>query len=482
MDLRDYVEHDATGLSELIRRGEVTAVEAEQCAREAANLVQPVLNGLVAPMFDEPLAYDAGGPFAGVPFLIKDLVIHAVGVPIAFGSRLCEGFVAPTDTDLMARFRSAGLATLGRTNTPEWGYNSTTEPVANGATCNPWDVTLSPGGSSGGSSVLVAAGVVPVAHANDGGGSIRIPASACGLVGLKPTRGRVPIGPETDEGLFGMGIEFAVTRTVRDAAALLDAVAGPGVGEKYEIASPTRPYARELGADPGRLRVGLMTEAPTGHAVERTVVEAAEATARTLEGLGHHVEPIALELDGEAFLVAMARIWSANLAAWVRLFAGLLGREPSPETLEACSLACVRYGETLTALELLEALRVNNDVCRKAGAAFSGFDAILSPTLGRPPWPLSVLDQDDPELDALAFTRRIFEPVPFTPLYNVTGQPAISLPLQTTADGRLPIGIQLAAPFGDETTLFRLAAQLEEALPWRTRRPPVHATELRVSP
>src|SRR5712691_7183649 len=257
MHFSEYIEYDAVGLAHLIKSGQVSAQEVQQIARQASLAVNPKLNALVE-LFEEPLPHSTTGPFAGVPFAIKDLALHAAGIKIGMGTRLAgDGIVFPHDTDLMARFKQAGLATLGRTATPEFGFNVTTEPISNGPTHNPWNISRSSGGSSGGSAALVAARALPVAHGTDGGGSIRIPAAWCGLVGLKPTRGRTPYGPDSDERLSGLGVEFALTRTVRDAAALLDAVNGPGIGDKYLIAPPLRPYVQEITSAPGRLRIAM---------------------------------------------------------------------------------------------------------------------------------------------------------------------------------------------------------------------------------
>lgn len=260
MHFSEYREYDAVGLAHLIKSGQVSAQEVQQLARQAILAVNPTLNALVGGLFEESLPSSTTGPFAGVPFVIKDLSLHAAGVKTAMGTRLVgEGIVFPHDTDLMTRFKQAGLVTLGRTATPEFGFNATTEPVSNGPTHNPWDPSRSSGGSSGGSAALVAARAIPVAHGTDGAGSLRIPAAWCGLVGLKPTRGRTPTGPDSDERLSGFGIDFALARTVRDSAALLDVVSGPGLGDKYFAAPPARPYAQEVGAAPGRLRIAMTT-------------------------------------------------------------------------------------------------------------------------------------------------------------------------------------------------------------------------------
>ena len=310
MQVREYARFDAVGLRELIVKGDVTADDVQAAAMAALEEVQPRLNALVAPPFEQPVAGDADGVLAGVPFVIKDLVCSAEGVAQESGSRLFAGYVADHDSTLMARFKRAGLSTMGRTATPELGFNANTAPIVNGPTRNPWNVDHIPGGSSGGSSSLVAARAVPVAHANDGGGSIRIPASCTGLVGLKPSRGRVPLGPDIDEALNGLAIEFAVTRTVRDAATLLDAVAGPSIGDKYTVGRPQRAYSEEVGADPGRLRVALSTTSPWGRSVDSEVAAVVADVGRRLESAGHSVDEAAPPLDVEAFLAANVTIWS----------------------------------------------------------------------------------------------------------------------------------------------------------------------------
>ena len=475
MKLSEYVEYDAIGLAELIAGGQVTAQEVQQAARRAIESVNPELNALVGDLFDEPLPYDADGPFAGVPFVLKDLVLHAQGVPTRMGSRLAgPGVPFPYDTDLMTRFKEAGLATLGRTACPEFGFNASTEPLANGPTHNPWDTSRSPGGSSGGSSALVAARALPVAHANDGGGSIRIPSSWCGLVGLKPTRGRTPVGPDYDEPLSGLGIEFAVTRTVRDAAALLDAVNGPGTGDKYEIAPPIRPYATELREPPGQLRIAMTTRAWSGAPVDQEHVQAVESIGQELASFGHRVEEASPQLDWEAFLKSQLPIWTAFLADGAITLGAALGIELGPDVLEEVTLKCVETGRRVTAIDLYAAQRTCNFVSRSVAAFFHDYDVLVTPTVATLPPPLGYLNQNDPSLDPLGWLDKVFTSVPFTPLFNVTGQPAVSLPLAQSAGG-LPIGIQFVARYGDEATLFRLAAQLEQALPWESRRPRVVA-------
>ncbi|MBI1732905.1 MAG: amidase [Gammaproteobacteria bacterium] len=467
MNVSEYIRQDATGLAQLIRDGEVTAAEAQTCACQVIARHNPAINAVVE-VFPTAVASlpSVHAPFAGVPFLVKDLVIHAAGQTMEMGSRLCLGFKAPAhDTDLMRRFRQAGLVTTGRTTTPEFGYCPTTETVLCGPTRNPWDLARMPGGSSGGSAAAVAAGMVPMAHANDGGGSIRIPASCCGLVGLKPTRGRTPTGPDHHDPLSGLGVEFAVTRTVRDAAALLDAVQGPGEGDGYVIPPPTRPYTKELQAAPGRLRIGFTEHAWSGVFIDPEVCAGVRRSAGQLAALGHNVEEARPEFDHARYLDATHIIWCANVAAWVDQIANLTGRKVDDSTLEATTLACWKQGRAYKASDLLGALAANNEISRKVAAFFRDYDLLLTPVTAQPPLLLGTLNANDATLDARGWTEKAFAFCPFTALFNTTGQPAISLPLHRSAAG-LPIGMQLAGRWGDEATLFRVARQLEEAHPW----------------
>ncbi len=466
MKLSEYIEHDGLGLAALIHGGEVSENEVLDCARRMLEALNPEINALVE-TFPEPLAGadKADAPFHGVPFLIKDLVIHAAGQRVEMGSRLAAGLRMPHDTDLMARFRAAGLRTLGRSTSPEFGYCATTETVANGPTRNPWDMTRMPGGSSGGSAAAVAAGIVPVAHANDGGGSIRIPASCCGLVGLKPTRGRTPMGPDAGEGLNGLGVEFAVTRTVRDSAALLDAVQGAGVGDPYVITPPRKSYASEILKPPKRLRIALMTRTWAGAAFDPAVSAGLNATVKLCAELGHRVKEAAPPLDWEQFVMNSMVYWTANLPVWIDQIAAATGRKVDSTTLEATTLACYHHGKALKATDLLQAMAYTNGVTRSTAAFFQKYDLLLSPTLPVPPLPLGSLNSNDATLGAEGWTRKVFLFTPLTPLFNMTGQPAISLPLARTDHG-LPLGMQFAARYGEEATLLRLAAQLEQARPW----------------
>lgn len=473
MHISEYNEYDAVGLAQLIKSGQVSAQEVQQLARQAILAVNPALNALVGALFEEALPSSPTGPFAGVPFAIKDLAIHAAGVKTGAGSRLAgEGLVFPHDTDLMARFKQAGLATLGRTATPEFGFNATTESLANGATHNPWNPSRSPGGSSGGSAALVAARAIPVAHGTDGAGSIRIPAAWCGLVGLKPTRGRNPPGPDSDERLSGFGVEFALTRTVRDAAALLDAVNGPGIGDKYFAAPAECPYAQEVGTPPGRLRIAMATQAWSGVPVDKEYANTVSMVCRELAALGHEVEEACPQVEWESFIDANLPIWTASVADSALGLAQARGIDLGLDVLEAVTLASVEYGRRLTAVDLLRTLRLCGTITRSVSPFFRTYDVLVTPTVATPPPPLEVLNQNDPSLDPRDWLNKLFAVIPFTPLFNMTGQPAISLPLGQSSEG-LPIGVQLVARYGDEAILLRLAGQLEQVLPWAHRRPSI---------
>ena len=473
MNLSEYARYDAVGLADLIARKEVTAAEVQDAACRAIGEVNPRLNAVVGDLFAEPLACDNSGRFRGVPFAIKDLVVHAAGVPTEMGSRLARGLVFPHDSHLMARYRKAGLATMCRTTTPEFGFNATTEAVVyGGPTRNPWNLERSPGGSSGGSAALVSARALPIAHANDGGGSIRIPAAACGLVGLKPTRGRTPVGPDYGDPLFGLGIEFGVARTVRDVAALLDCVEGPEPGDRFAIARPTRPYAEEVGAEPGRLRVALATAPWSGVPVDPACADATRATARLLEQLGHQVTEARPEINADHLDTLNLRLWCTFLAQGAYGLGAMLGREVSADTLEATVLRCAELGRSFTIFDLAEADAYANELTRACGGFFTQYDLLVTPTAAQPPLPLGWLDANDPSLDADGWLRKVFAYAAFTPLFNVSGQPAISLPLGSTPDG-LPVGVQLVARYGEEDLLLRVAAQLETAQPWISRIPPV---------
>ena len=478
MTYDEYAAHDGLGLAELVRRGDVSAAELARIAQSAIDALNPQLNAVIGRIDAAPPAGGAAAPFHGVPFLIKDLVLHAQGVRCDMGSRLVAGaFVSPIDTELMARFRAAGLVTLGRTNPPEFGYCATTEPLLYGPTRTPWDPSRSAGGSSGGSAAAVAAGLVPLAHANDGGGSIRIPAAQCGLVGLKPTRGRTPVGPETGMPLHDLGIEHVVTRTLRDCAAALDAVEGPSPGDRFAIARPARPYLDELRAPRAKLRIAFHSDGGAHAVIDPQCRAAVEAVARQCEALGHSVEPARPAYDEAMFDRVNLCYWTSFLAGAVSGLAAMLGRTPSADTLEACTWASYQHGMALRAVDLEEADMLANVVCRSVAAFHQRYDVLLTPVTAAPAIALGVMDCNRADLDAAGWLREVFRHVPFTALYNLSGQPALSLPLASSAEG-LPLGVQLVGRYGDEATLFNLGAQLEQAMPWARRRPPIHVSNL----
>jgi amidase len=478
ISLKDYTAHDGLGLAELVARREVTPDELGAAAFEAVAKVNPRINAVLHTIPKEAAAeIRAGlprGPFTGVPFLIKEIVLHAKGVRCEMGSKLAQGYVPDADTELMARFRRAGFVLAGTTQTPEFGYNPTTETRAFGPVHNPWDLGRSPGGSSGGSGAAVAAGIVPIAHANDGGGSIRIPASCNGLVGLKPSRDRIPSGPDYGDLLCGLACEFALTRSVRDAAALLDAVAGPDPGAPGHPVPPARPYREQIGTPPSRLRIAWTTTPASGAKIDPECEKAVHETVRLLESLGHTLIEDRPRYDWDAFLENVNVIWGAFGVASIDFASAMTGRKPGPDNLEAVTLASYEDGKRYSAIDLLNAMTHCNLVSRQVGPFFEKVDVLVTPTIARQPAPLGELNQNREGMTAIEWTRQVFSYVPFTPLFNVTGQPAISLPLHWSADG-LPVGVQIAGRFGDEATLLRLAAQLEQARPWAAKRPPIHA-------
>jgi amidase len=474
MDLKDYSAHDATGLADLVRAGEVSGAELTDCANRAIDSVNGSINAVVRRL-DPPVMGDSEGAFAGVPFLVKDLVLAVGGVPQMMGTRmLAKGeFIPPADSELFTRFRKAGLNTIGITATPEFGFNATTESVLHGPTRNPYNLNRSSGGSSGGSAAAVAAGIVPVAHANDGGGSIRIPAASCGLIGLKPSRGRTPLGPYHGMPLLGMACEFAVTRTVRDCAALLDAVAGADIGATQGIALPTQSYVRAIASDTRPLKVALVRRWPKAPAVERQIDEALQRTARLLEAQGHVIEETAPVYDVDAFMRANFSAWMSFLAVGVNGLKAATGREPGPDVLEAVTLACAQAGNALTAMDIEDVFAVMNAMSRSLGVFLTRYDIILMPALKRSPLPLGYLDQNDASLDAHGWYDRLFDAIPFTAQFNMTGLPALTLP--AGMHDEMPVPIQMVAGMGREDVLLQVARDLERLQPWRAFRPKVFA-------
>jgi len=473
---------DATAQADLVQRRKVSPVELVDAAIARIERLDRELNAVIIPLFEKARAQAASpalpnGFFRGVPFLLKDIICHSAGDPYHAGMKLLRKlrWIEHEDTHLAAKFRAAGLVFLGRTNVPELGSQPTTEPEAYGPTRNPWDTGRSTGGSSGGSAAAVAAGLVPAAHANDGGGSIRIPASACGVVGLKPTRGRTSLGPDAAESWAGAVVEHVVTRSVRDTAALLDAVAGPMPGDPYFAPPPARPFAAEVGLRPGRLRIGLMTRAPgDAFAVHEDCATAARDAAHLLESLGHTVEeahPAALDDPevGQRFTLVVAAWIARDLDYWSER----TGRPLGPDDIEPMNWAVAEQGRACSARQYIRAVESLQSHSRRIASWWeAGFDLLLTPTLAEPPPPLGEFSAKPG--DPLRGFRRALPFVTFTSPFNISGQPAISLPLCWNGDG-LPIGVQLAAAYGREDLLIRVATQLEEARPWAGRRPAVHA-------
>ncbi|MFC1896105.1 amidase [Thermodesulfobacteriota bacterium] len=472
----DLAFMDATAQAGLVRRKEVKPDELLHAAIERVERLNPTLNAVVTPMYDlaEATIRDGlpEGPFTGVPFLLKDLLASYSGVRMTLGSRLFEHFVPDHDSELVRRLRSSGLVILGKTNTPEFGLLPTTEPVLFGPSRNPWDTGRTTGGSSGGSAAAVASGMVAMGHGNDGGGSIRIPASCCGLFGLKPTRARNPLGPDFGDLLGGLVAEHALTRSVRDSATLLDATSGPDAGDPYWAPPPARSFLREVGSDPGRLRIAFTTQAVTGVSIHPDCVYAVEDAARLCEGLGHDVVEKSLGLDGELLTQMFMVVWAAGCASNFFSAAMVTGAEPESDKVEPLTWALTQQGREIAATDYIFATTMLQQVSRQVAGFFSDMDVWLTPTLAEPPVLLGSFDAT-PE-DPLRGILRAGQYVPFTPFCNVTGQPAMSVPLFWN-DGGLPVGVHFVGQFGDEATLFRLAAQLETARPWGNRRPLVRA-------
>lgn len=486
MNLSEYTHYDAVGLSQLVAAGDVHPGELAALARAAADAVNSRINAVVEhwPAEENDLsAHAPDSPLAGVPFMIKDLAIQMAGRRVELGSRLAHGLVAQSDSHLMGHFRKAGLVTVGRTTTPEMAFSTETESVLQGPTGNPWDTSRSAGGSSGGSAAAVAAGVVPMAHATDAAGSIRVPAAYNGLFGLKPTRGRTSNGPALDEVFAGLGVQLGVSRTVRDTAALMDAVQGYSTGDPYYTSPPASSFLSEVGREPGRLRIGLMVHSWNGEATAGPIAQATREAARQVQSLGHDVEEVTLPLGvtWEAFVHANAQIWCSTLVRWIDGLASATGRPIDATTLEPSTLANYRYGRTASAVEFAAALEVRNTVARTVGGWFSSVDMLMTPTLPQMPGLLATYSEGAERMNGLEWTARVFRHTPFTPPPNVAGTPAMSVPLAVEPTSGLPIGIQFAAGFGREDLLLRLAGQLEQSLPWNTRRPAVWAGDAQAS-
>jgi amidase len=472
-------DHDALGLAELVRSGAVSAHELLDQALASIASTNPAVNAMVTTFEDHARgAIDHGlpaGPFTGVPFAVKDLWAHVAGQVTTNGSRLfASGPPSSIESEVIRRYRRAGLVIMGKTNTPELGLSPSTEPALFGPTHNPWDLTLTPGGSSGGAAAAVASGMVAMAHASDGGGSIRIPASCCGLFGLKPTRGRITVGPERGEGWNGMSTQHVVTRSVRDSAALLDASAGPMAGDPYWAPPGSPSYLADARTDPAPLRVGLITESPTGVPVAPECRQAAEATASRCGQLGHEIVPLSWPAITDDFAAARSTIVPVQIAVTVDDFLARTGRSLGPDDLEPMTRMLVDRARSASATTYVAGVQAMHRLGRTLGLLFEDIDVLVTPTLAALPGPLGALGPDD--LDR--FIRTSGAMTAFTYLVNLTGQPAMSVPLDRSPHA-IPIGSQVIGRFGAEATLFQLAGQLERAHPWfdHTVAPPARSRD-----
>lgn len=467
---------DAIGTAEAIRAKKLSAEEAVDMAIANIEKVEPELNATTTKLFDSARALaksgTLSGSFAGVPYAIKDILAAVEGVPMRSGSKWMEDFVPPRDSILVSRLRKAGFVFVAKTTTPEFGFLPTTEPLAYGPTKNPHDPSRTTGGSSGGSAALVGARALPAAHANDGGGSIRIPAACCGLFGMKPTRGRITLGPDLGDIMSGLVAEHAVTLTVRDSAAILDATAGPALGDPYYAPPPERPYLEECKRDPGRLKIAVTTKSITETKVDPECVRAVESTAKLLEELGHEVVEADMPGSGDLLTQAFMVLWTSGAAATLDFMTMLRGGPPGPGDIEPLSRALGEAGRLHSASTYLQSIAMLQQISRVIAGFMESFDVVVTPTLAEPPVPLGSFKQEPDNPMAALFRSAEF--APFTPVQNVTGQPAMSMPLHFTESG-LPIGVHFIGRYADEATLFRLAGQLEKARPWLGRKPKVCA-------
>lgn len=471
--MRDYADYDGLGLAELVRRGDVTPAELLEAAIERIERRNPALNAVVYKAYDEARAAAAtasgDGPFKGVPFLIKDLGIRVKGWPRSSGSRFAAIDADAEDSLLVERYRASGVTLVGKTNTPEFGIPGVTTSAKLGPCRNPWNPDHISGGSSGGAAAAVASGMVPLAHASDGLGSIRIPAACCGLVGLKTTRDRNPNGLHDTDRVIGLSVDHVVSRTVRDSAAMLDATGAPQPASPYAAPSKQRPYLEEVERGPGRLRIAFSSETANGGEISAEVRAALEATAETLTALGHEVREEGLGIDYRAFYRAQALMSAANFAAGMRRWIERVGREPEGD-IEGLARRGYEAGKAISGQDALWAMQHLRLASREILAKFETWDVWLSPVMRTPPPRVDYLDTLMEDLKE--FDRRQAATFGFTPPFNVTGQPSLSLPLHQSADN-LPIGMMFTARYGDEATLFRLAGQLEKEIPWSGRRPPI---------
>jgi amidase len=482
MNLAEYATRDAMGLAELVARKEVTPKELALTAAHAIAAANPTLNAVVETYPDRIEGLDetalANGPFRGVPMLIKDAFGHEKGRRIEFGSRLCKGMTVEVDTSLAHLLRAAGLNIIGRSAAPEYSMAATTESVLYGNTSTPWKHGYSAGGSSGGAQAAVTAGLVPLAHGSDIAGSIRIPASFCGGVGLKPSRGSVSIAPVLDEPGFGFATNFVQAKTVRDAAAILDCLAVPQPGDPFVIPRPEHSYLALTRESPGRLKIGLVLDELVGVKVDAEVAAAVTAAGRELARLGHIVEPAHADMGGLATLASLHDVFFFAFDARLDGYATRAGTRVGPATVESVILSLYEYAKSITPARFIAALGEVNVARRKLGAFYSSFDIWLSPTTARPSEPWGRYHLSKPGVTAANNAEELLRiPCQYTLPHNIMGTPAISLPLAMHSTG-VPIGVQLAAPPAHEHRVLQLAAALEQAMPWRDRVPPLHVTRL----
>ncbi len=469
----EYDKYDGLGLAELIAKRQITPVELLNAVRQRVEALNPKLNAFCDLFFDKAEAQiKAGlsGPFKGVPFALKDIGVHMAGVKTTSGSRVFKNYTPDFDSTLVERYKKAGLVIFGRTTSPEFGLTTTTESALFGQTRNPWNLERTSGGSSGGTSAAVSARILPMAHGSDGGGSIRIPASCCGLFGLKPTRGRVPMGPTQFESWNGCSHHHALTISVRDSAALLDATTGDEPGSPFLSPPPARPFLKEVGLPPGKLRIALAIEPTSGSPVDPECRQATLDAAKLCESLGHKVEEARLPIDDAVMRGAFLSIIQVSLARALEDAAKVLGRAVTEKDVEPITWVIAQAGNGITSIAYSRAIATMHQVGLAMAKFMQRYDVILSPTLAKPPVKLGVLSLS--RSDIQGYIKDVGEFGPHTALYNVTGQPSMSVPLHWAKDG-LPIGVMFSGRFGEDGLLFRLAAQLEKAKPWAGRRPKV---------
>ncbi len=479
MNLTEYSKYDGIALASLVRQSEISPKELVELFVEAVEKVNPRIHAIIEVFSDR--VKEAGdqvftGPFAGVPFLMKDVGAQQAGRRQESGSRLMKGFVSEKDSLLTELFKKSGLNLMGRTTTPEFGLGPSAESELTGATRNPWDLNKMAGGSSGGSAASIAAGIVPMAHGSDNGGSIRIPASACGIVGLKPSRGRVSLAPDMGDMWPGMLVEFLLSKTVRDTALMLDQVSAPVPGDPYIITQPTRPYAQEVNVSTGRLRIAWTTDSwQPGAKVDPEIVHCMEQVVSELRSAGHELVEDSPVFDYEEYLHFTCIAWSFGLYAGFDMFAAMTKRPISEETLEPVMLSFYNYSKGLTGADMIMTEFWLNKFARTFGDFFKQYDMLLTPTLVKLPQPIGTYTKMRKDIDYVGYMRLNDEIRIHPPAANITGQPAISLPLGQSKSG-LPIGVQFMARFGDEGGLIRLASALEQKIPWHDRIPPVHVS------